>query len=166
MLLENNIYGLSLIIRGQCEATAVLGYFCDRFESLAAGNIKFEDIEWNVADAVIGARHPQFAEARPPPNILSYIEKADRYLNKNYFEAEKDVVRDNYDWLSEFTHPNFLSNILAFTLDKPNNRYVLRHGDGLQKVDFQLLDYLEINIGLFVFLFDAFTDSADVVGLV
>jgi hypothetical protein len=49
MLLENNIYGLALIARGHYEATAVLGYVCNRLESLKAGNISFEDFAWNIA---------------------------------------------------------------------------------------------------------------------
>jgi len=160
MLLENNIYGLALIVRGHYEATAVLGYFCHRLESLAAGKISFEDFEWNIADAVMGAKHPQFAKARPPLNILNCFEKADKYLDKHVFEAKKGMLRDGYDWLSEFVHPNFLSNISAFTLDKPNHRMVLRHGGDLQKVDFQLPHYLEICSGLFVLLFDAFNERA------
>ena len=160
MLLENNVYGLALIVRGHCETTAVLGYFCSRLESLAAGNIRFEEFEWNIADAVMGAKHPQFTEARPPLNILTCIEKADKYLDKHFFEAKERMLQDCYNWLSEFAHPNFLSNISAVTLDKPNHRLVLRHGSDLQEVDFQLPDYLEISSGLFVILFDAFTERA------
>src|SRR5713101_8364705 len=48
MLLENNIYGLALIVRGHYEATAVLGYVCNRLESLKAGNIGFDDFASNI----------------------------------------------------------------------------------------------------------------------
>ena len=143
----------------------MLGYFCNRLESLAAANIEFEEFEWNIADAIMGAKHPQFAEARPPLNILTCIAKAERYLDKHIFEAKKDMLRDCYDWLSEFSHPNFLSNVSAFTFDKPNHRYVLRHGSDLQKVDFQLPGYLEISSGMFVSLFDAFNERATDSGL-
>ena len=34
MLLENNIYGLALIVRGHYEATAVLGNLCNRLSHL------------------------------------------------------------------------------------------------------------------------------------
>ena len=160
MLLENNIYGLALMVRGHCEATAVLGYFCSRLESLAAGNIKFEDFEWNISDALMGAKHQVFTEARPPINILTCIKKADKYLEKHISEGEKGSLQDCYNWMSEFSHPNFPSNDSAFTLDKPNNRFVMRHESDLQEVDFQLLGYLEISSGFFVILFDAFTERA------
>jgi hypothetical protein len=57
MLLENNIYGLALVVRGHYEATAVLGYCCNRLESLKAENIKFMDFALNVAYEVLGASH-------------------------------------------------------------------------------------------------------------
>ena len=38
MLLENNIYGLPLIVRGHYEGTGVLGYVCERVKKLVAGN--------------------------------------------------------------------------------------------------------------------------------
>jgi hypothetical protein len=64
MLLENNIYGLALIVRGHFEATAVLGYVCNRLESLKAGNIGFDDFALNIAYEILGAKHSQLAKAR------------------------------------------------------------------------------------------------------
>jgi hypothetical protein len=71
LLLERNVYGLALLVRGHYEATALLGYFCNRLESLADGNIKFDDFKWNVSDALMGAKHETFSEARPPLNVLT-----------------------------------------------------------------------------------------------
>jgi hypothetical protein len=118
--LENNIYGLALVVRGHYEATAVLGYFCNRLESLKVGNITFEDFAWNIAYEVLGARHEQFAKAPNPPNILTCIEKADKYLDTHCFQQKKGMLLDCYNWLSDFAHPNFLSNASSFTLDLPN----------------------------------------------
>lgn len=84
MLLENNIYGVALVVRGHYETTAVLGYVCSRLESLKAGNITFEDFASNVTYGILGARHKQFANAPTPPNILTCIEKADKYLDTHY----------------------------------------------------------------------------------
>ncbi len=157
MLLENNIYGIALIVRGHYETTAVLGYFCSRLESLSTGNIRFEDFEWNVADALMGAKHDLFTEARPPLNILTCIEKADKYLDRHVFQAKKGVLQDSYNWLSDFAHPNFLSNCASFNLDQATNRVVFRHQGELQREDFQLPGYLDISCKLFIDLFDAFT---------
>src|SRR5438105_4465149 len=37
MLLARNVYGLALLARGHVEATAVLGFFCDRIDTLTKG---------------------------------------------------------------------------------------------------------------------------------
>jgi hypothetical protein len=153
MLLENNIYGLALIVRGHYEATAVLGYVCDRLQSLKAGNISFDDFALNIAYEVLGAKHEQFAKAPHPPNILTCIEKADRYLDAR-FKKNCGMLRDCYNWLSDFAHPNFLSNCSAFTVDKVNRRFVFRHEGDIQESDFELMVYLEISAGLFIHLFD------------
>jgi hypothetical protein len=154
MLLESNVYGLALIVRGHYEATAVLGYVCNRLDSLKAGNIPFEDFALNVAVAVLGARHEQFAQAPNPPNIMTCIERADRYLDTHCFKKKTGMLLDCYNWLSEFAHPNFLSNASAYTLDIPNRRFVFRHEGDIQESDFQLITYLDISAGLFVQLFD------------
>jgi hypothetical protein len=153
MLLENNIYGLALIVRGHYEATAVLGYVCNRLESLKAGNISFEDFAFNIAHEILGAKHPQFAEAPNPPNILTCIEKADRYIDAR-FPKPLGILRDNYNWLSDFAHPNFLSNCSAFTVDRANQQFVFRHEGDIQESDFELTEYLEMSAVLFIRLFD------------
>ncbi len=126
MLLQNSVYGLALIARGHLEGTAVLGYFCDRLNALGKGNIPAEKYYLNVADAVMGARHNLFEKANAPPNILTSIEKADRFLNQTLFEnANKEKkLEDTYNWLSDFAHPNFLSHCAAFKLDKENHRMI------------------------------------------
>jgi hypothetical protein len=153
MLLENNVYGLALIVRGHYEATAVLGYVCNRLESLKAGNISFDDFALNIACEVLGARHPQFAKAPNPPNILSCIEKADKYLDAR-FKKKQNMLMDSYNWLSDFAHPNFLSHCSAYTIDKANRRFVFRHQGDIQESDFELMVYLELSAGVFIAIFD------------
>lgn len=165
LLLEGNVYGLALVARGQLEATAVLGYFCRRLELLAAGGVRFEDFEWNIADAVMGAKHELFSKARAPINILTCIEKADKYLDQHFFKSDRRMLKDNYNWLSEFAHPNFLSSFSAYMLDKEKGEFLLRHGAGLREEDFQLPKYLEVGAQLFVVFFDAFTDRLAASGL-
>ena len=158
MLLESNIYALALSVRGHYEATAVLGYLCNRLESFTATNIDFAKFAHNVVCAFLGAKHPDhFSKAPDPPNILTCIEKADIYLSSHFTAYEKGCLRDTYDWLSEFAHANFLSHSSAFTVDAANRRFVFRHDSELQERDFDLIGYLEISAGLFVILFDHLT---------
>jgi hypothetical protein len=154
MLLENNIYGLALMIRGHYEATAVLGYVCSRMESLKAGSISFEDFALNVASGILGARHEHFAKAPNPPNILTCIEKADKYLDAHCFKEKRGMLLDCYNWLSDFSHPNFLSNASSFTIDRANRRFSFRHEGDIQESDFQLMTYLDIGAVVFLQFFD------------
>jgi hypothetical protein len=158
MLLESNIYALALTVRGHYEATAVLGYLCNRLQSFTSTNIAFAKLAHNVVCAFLGAKHPNhFSKAPDPPNILTCIDKADIYLSSHFPTYGKGCLRDTYDWLSEFAHPNFLSHSSAFTVDTPNRRFVFRHNGELQERDFDLIVYLEISAGLFIILFDHLT---------
>jgi hypothetical protein len=68
MLLESNIYALALSVRGHYEATAVLGYLCNRLESFTATNINFAKFAYNVVCAFLRAKHPDhFSKAPDPP---------------------------------------------------------------------------------------------------
>jgi hypothetical protein len=128
LLLESNIYALALSVRGHYEATAVLGYLCNRLESFTATNIDFAKFAHNVVCAFLGAKHPDhFSNAPDPPNILTCIEKADIYLSSHFTTYAKGCLRDTYDWLSEFAHANFLSHSSAFIVDTANRRFVFRH---------------------------------------
>jgi hypothetical protein len=132
ILLAKSVCGLALIVRGHLEATAVLAYFCNRLDSLSKGNIDFEKFEWDVADAVMGAKHDLFSKANPPPNIMTCIEKGDKFLD-SMFKEKKGILQDCYSWLSEYAHPNFLSNSRSFSLDKTTGRIVFRHDGDCKK---------------------------------
>jgi hypothetical protein len=160
MFLDKNIYGLALIVRGHVEGTAVLGYFCNRVQSFAAGNIPFEKFDEEAADTIMGAKHDLFSKAKAPKNILTMIEKDDRFLDGEIFKSKKEMLKDIYGWLSEFAHPNFLSNSSAFKLDKPSGRMVFRHDNDLQESDFQQAGYLSISAKLFIAMYDIFDRQA------
>jgi hypothetical protein len=61
MLQAKNVYGLALVARGHVEATAVLGYFCKRVDSLAKGNIDFDKFELDIANGLMGAKETSIA---------------------------------------------------------------------------------------------------------
>jgi hypothetical protein len=63
------------------------------------------------------------------------------------------MLLDCYNWLSDFAHPNFLSNASSFSPDKTNRRFVFRHEGDIQESDFQLMVYLEMSAMLFVRIF-------------
>jgi hypothetical protein len=161
MLLSKNVYGMALAARGHVEATAVLGFFCNRVHNFANGNIDFDRFEDDIADAVLGAHNELFTRANKPQNISACIEKGDKFLNTQILEGKRNVLAECYAWLSEFAHPNFCSNKTAFHLDKQKQTMVFRHGGDLQEGDFQLLGYLELSAMIFPKLFDYFESETE-----
>jgi hypothetical protein len=161
MLLDRNPYGIALLARGHVEAVAVLGNFCSRLASFAAGRISFDKFEWEAADALMGAKHSLFEKANSPENILTCIERTDKFLNQNILGTKDNIVRDTYDWLSEFAHPNFLSNQTAFKLDKANGRFLFDHASAIRKEDFQLFSYLLLSASFFLPLHDQFAERSE-----
>jgi hypothetical protein len=156
LLLQSNIYALALSVRGHLEATAVLGYLCNRLNSFKAGNIEFTKFAYDTVCLFLGAKHPDhFTKSPNPPNILTCIDKADAYLKGNFEIYQRGCLTDIYDWLSEFAHAsNFVSHSTAFTVDTANARFVFRHDAGVQERDFDLIVNLEISAGFFTILFD------------
>lgn len=154
MLAEQNVYGLVLLIRGHCESTAVLGYLCDRVDSFAKGNIPFETVIFNIAHAMMGGRHDLFAKMPDPINILTAIEKADRYFERQNKISKQGMLTDCYAWLSEFAHPNFNSSDSALRLNAKLLRFEFRHGGALSREEADLLGYLDISADLFLQFFD------------
>jgi hypothetical protein len=65
------------------------------------------------------------------------------------------MLRQGYDFLCEFAHPNFHSNKISFDLDKVGERFVFRHGQKMRDEEFRIYNYLLISTALYVKLHDA-----------
>lgn len=156
MLASINIYGMALIARGHVETTAALAYFCNRISALEQGNIDLKKFSEDVSGALLGAKHDLFDKANAPVNILTCVEKGDKFIDKEIMGKKFGVLQDLYTWLSEFAHPNFCSNKCAFDVDKENHRMVLKHEPQLTNEDFELLKTVEMTASMFPTLFDEF----------
>lgn len=158
MIADENIYGLTLLIRGHIESTSILGFLCERIASFGKGGVLFERVIHDIAHAMMGARHPMFSQQPDPVNILSAIEKADRYFERKHKGPRQGMLADCYAWLSDFAHPNFLSGDSAICLDKAAGRFEFRHGGALSQEELEQLGYLAISAELFVDFFDDLAD--------
>lgn len=161
MVAERNIYGLVLLIRGHYESTAILGYLCDRVSSFQKGNIPFETVIFDIAHSMMGAKHEFFAEMPDPINIMTAIDKADRYIQKSGFIDAKGMLADCYGWLSEFAHPNFNSSDAALRLNSQRQGFEFRHGGELSDDEIQMLGYLDISANVFTRVFDDLARLSD-----
>jgi len=168
MVLEKNVYGLVLVIRGHFETTAALGYLCNRIQAFIDGVIEFEVVIMDIAKMTMGGKHqifktlssPYLEKFPDPINVLTSLEKADRFLEREAGVGKTGILQDSHAWLSEFSHPNFNSNSSGFRQLKESGRFEFRHEEKLQKQELSLLGYLDISAKLFLGLFDALNPLA------
>jgi hypothetical protein len=158
---DENVYSMTLSIRGHFETTASLGYFHQRLLSLKKGNISAETIDRDLTVQLLGVHHGSVPQAPDPINILSLFEHADKSVNTSVIGAstkQYDILKDSYEYLCEFAHPNFHSNSVAIDLDKSIPEFRFRHGQPIRDYEFKLIGYLLLSTPTFVALFDQISD--------
>ncbi|CAN7517301.1 hypothetical protein [Brucella pseudogrignonensis] len=147
-----SVHGIALCLRGQLEATAQLGYVCHRLVALVNKKISFDDFHDGLANMLMSASHNLFTDAPKPLNVMTCFDKADMFLEKQYAVEKRDkmgVLRDFYDWLSDYCHPNFLSSASSFILDKAQNRMLFQHKQRLLPRNADLFTPMALNLDIF-----------------
>jgi hypothetical protein len=164
-LMQNNIYLVALGVRGHFETTAAIGYLCSRLHSFSEGNIGAEIIDDDICNQFRASKEKDFWFAPDPQSILKQFDFADNIMNKLFFNADKKEfkpLRDNYEFLCEFCHPNFLSNKLSYDLDENNGVFIFRYeGERIEREEFSVIGYILISAPLFLDLFDLAGDLLD-----
>ena len=158
-LSNENAYALVLCVRGHYEGTATLGYQHKRITSYIEEGITLDDFDQDVYRQILGSKHETLPQAPDPKNIMTQLDYADRIVHRVILQSEgshKKILRECYEFLSEFCHPNFHSYSLAFQVDKTTDSFVFRYDHPLKKEEFTLIGYLSISNVIFVQLFDSF----------
>lgn len=153
-----------LAIRGHYEATAVLGFFCDKILAFENGTVTLKEFHDALYEATMSAKHEFLSDAPDPAGILKCCDRADRFIRNVMFAGrdvpkDKAILRDNYEYLSEYAHPNYLSHTGAFRLDKPNSRMILRHNEGLNEKETELVHYATFSDTIFQDFLEFFVDK-------
>jgi len=154
---DENAYSMTINVRGHFETTASIGYFHQRLHSLKKGNISAETLDRDLTVQLLGARHESISQAPDPINILSQLEYADKSVNTSVIgtaAGQYDILKDSYEYLCEFAHPNFHSNSVVIDLDKSIPEFRFRHGQAMRDNEFELIRYLLLSAPIFVDLFD------------
>jgi len=164
-LINDNGYSMCLSIRGHYETTAALGYLHNRLFSLKQGNITAEVVDRDISVQILGTRDKRILEKSQLPweakQVLTLLEYADRSVSKHVLQGkakEHTMLMDNYEFLCEFSHPNYHSNQQAFTLNKKEQCLMLRHDEVIHEREAHLIGYLLISNPLFVALYDRLMD--------
>jgi hypothetical protein len=158
-LSDRNVYALALCIRGHYETTAALGYLHKRCMSFLEKTISFADFETDIKVQMLAWKEPsKVAEAPDPVQILTQLDDTDKVMYRKFLKStgnHKKMLRDSYEFLCNFCHPNFHSNMAAYSYDKKSKAVVLRYGDDLRDNEF-FIGRLWISSDVFVWLFDEF----------
>jgi hypothetical protein len=118
-------------------------------------------VDEDIMTQILGTRDTKISQAMPPKQILSMLEYADVSVSKKILGGqtkEHTILRESYDFLCEFAHPNFHSNKLAFDLDRSRNRFVFRYEERMHAEAFSTIGYLLLSLPLHVELHDGIDD--------
>lgn len=149
---EGNVHAIALSIRGQLEATAQLGYFCHRLTALAKRRVTFDDFHYGLAQTLLAASSGSLTHAFEPTNVLTYFDKADRHFERELGGKEAGaagLLRESYDWMSDYCHPNFLSSASSFILDKERHEIRFQHNKPLLARNNDLFSAFRISLSMF-----------------
>lgn len=155
---DENAYVMILAIRAHFETTAALGYLHNRLHSLGRGDLDATEVDKDIMAQLLGTKDKCIPQAMPPKQILSMLEYADKSVSRRILggkSKEHAMLRESYDFLCEFAHPNFHSNKIAFDLDTVGKRVVFRHRDPMHNDEFGIIHYLLISMRLHIELHDA-----------
>ena len=125
------------------------------------GDISSETLDQDLCIQMLGVRHESVPEAPDPKNILSLFEHADKSANISVLDGttnQYNILKESYEYLCEFCHPNFHSNSVAIDLDKSVPEFRFRHGQPMRDKEFELIGYLLLSAPIFVALYDQIRD--------
>ncbi len=162
-LINDNGYSMALSIRGHFETTAAIGYLHNRLYSLQQGSLNPVTVDRNIMTQLMGTRDEKIIEKASQlgleaKQILNMLEYADKSVSKQIMQgSSKDhaILMDSYKFLCEFSHPNFHSNTLAFTLNKEEEEFLFMHNKAIREQDAALIGYLLISSPILIDLYDS-----------
>ena len=158
---EENVYSMTLAIRGLFETVGALGYVHYRLDAMQKKNISLVDFDKGLTEQVMGSRDKKLvdkdgAPAPDPKHVLRMLRHADKTVNKHLLGPGEalPILVERYEWLSEFCHPNFHSNCAAMDVEKSVPEFQFRFDAPMRKEEFILIGNLRIAAPIFVELFD------------
>ena len=161
-LINDNAYSMSLSIRGHFETTAAIGYLHNRLHSLQQGNLDFKIVDQDIVTQLMGTKDKSILEKHghkcsEAKHVLKMLKYADKSVSKHIMQGSSEkftYLMDLYEYLCEFSHPNFHSNTLAYSLDKEQEKFIFRYDEQIRDRDARLIENLLISNPIFVDLYD------------
>jgi hypothetical protein len=153
-VLNNNGYVLALSVRAHFETMAAIGYLNHRLKSLREGNITPEEVCDGILTQLFGTRDKKLLrwadtggfrkDGYKAIQVLTMLDCADKLERLDKFER-KLTLRQIYESLSEFCHPNFHSNELVFDPTIKKGSVIFRNEDVLLDKELAPLNGLSVS---------------------
>jgi hypothetical protein len=143
-----------LAARAHLEVTGALAYFFKKLKNYYLNVISYKTLNEALQRLILGTKTEELSENAPVPvNVMTLIDAADDYIS----EVKKDntrIFRDNYDYLSEYCHPDFFGITMQSSINKEG---VIHYSFDmeLKEKDLSFLNHILDSISLFLLLFDS-----------
>lgn len=128
-------------VRAHFETTGAVSYFYNSLCKFYEEKLSYEELDMILKRLVVGGKtfsdDDSGINLPEPFNVLKLIDEADKLFSKMAKEKHQ-VFRDQYNFLSEFCHPNCLA--LTLNDEMPKLGTVLFH----KKPDFKSADFSQL----------------------
>lgn len=153
---EKLTYSMILSVRGNFETTAAVGFLHARLNSSAKGDISKVTVDDDLVVMLLGGRNQIIPEAPEAKQILTKLEAADKAVKAMPYgkQLPPNLLIERYNFLCEFCHPNFHSNVVAHDLDNQKGQFRMRHNDEMRKEEAEIVEDLLLCTPLFHDLYD------------
>jgi hypothetical protein len=138
--------------RAHFEVTGALGYVLNLLGKYYDASKDKEEVQLHLNKLILGRRFGDLKKPFESINVLNLIDEADKVFNR-MAKDKVNMLRDAYEWLSEFCHPN--SYGLIFKARKKVDR-VISFSDvrKLSSDEFANIEYLRLSMPLFFNYYD------------
>jgi hypothetical protein len=126
---NHNVLPAYLIVRAHYEVTGGLAFFLKQLQQFKKQVHSEEEFKNILRRMTLGMRKlpdkkdPRRSRVPVIDNVLDYIDEADRFMKRTFPKVKKHALRDNYDFLSEFCHPNAFGLMLGRTIAQRTIEY-------------------------------------------
>jgi hypothetical protein len=143
---------IALNTRAHFEVTGALGYVLNLLAKYYGASKEKEEIQFQLNRLILGRRYGDLKKPFESINVLTLIDEADKMFNR-MANDKVNMLRDSYEWLSEFCHPN--SYGLIFKARKKVDRMIsFTDVRRLSQDEFDNIGYLRLSMPLFFDYYD------------
>lgn len=149
-----------LAVRSHYETTGALACLLKWLQKFYNKKCTYDELDKTIYRLFLGGRVfpdktiPKFSHAPDSINVLSLIDDVDTLYKQMGGTLDKPF-RQNYEYLSEYCHPNFLGVSQGSTAIMPQGVYEFQYPPLIKSSQAtELLSYLCISVSMFIDFFD------------